>query len=178
MDVGWNRTAAVWGAWDREGDVIYLYSEYYQGQAEPPIHAHGILSRGSWVPGVIDPAARGRGQRDGVRLFEDYLELGLNLELADNALEGGIYKVWTRLSTGKLKVFRTLSNWLTEYRLYRRDEKGKVVTEGDHLMDSTRYMVLTGLSLATLPPPDEDPDEWRDNINREEHLGRSRVGGY
>jgi len=178
MDVGWNRTAAVWGAWDRESDTVYLYSEYYQGQAEPPIHAHGIQSRGTWVPGVIDPSARGRGQRDGVRLFEDYLDLGLNLELADNALEGGIYKVWTRLSTGKLKVFRTLTNWLTEYRLYRRDEAGKVVKEGDHLMDATRYLILTGLDLAELPPPEEDPDEYRDRINREEHLGRSRVGGY
>jgi phage terminase large subunit-like protein len=178
MDVGWNKTAAVWGAHDRESGVVYLYSEYYQGQAEPPIHAHGILSRGDWIPGVIDPAARGRGQKDGSRLFEDYLDLGLKIDLAENALEGGIYKVWTALSTGKIKVFSTLRNWLTEYRLYRRDEKGKVVKEGDHLMDCTRYIVLSGLNLASIAPEDDDPDAWREEGRSEEHLGRSKVGGY
>src|SRR5262245_9996093 len=25
LDVGWNRTAALWGAWDKESDVAYLY---------------------------------------------------------------------------------------------------------------------------------------------------------
>ena len=178
LDVGWNRTAALWAAWDRESDVVYLYSEYYQGQAEPPIHAHGIKTRGEWIPGVIDPAARGRGQKDGSRLFEDYLGLGLRLNLSENALEGGIYQVWTRLSTGKLKVFRTLQNWFTEYRLYRRDEKGKVVTEGDHLMDDTRYILLSGLDMSETAPPEDDPDAYREEMQRKEHLGRSRVGGY
>src|ERR1700676_3248186 len=35
MDVGWNNTAAVWGAIDREHDILYLDSEYKRGQAEP-----------------------------------------------------------------------------------------------------------------------------------------------
>jgi len=102
----------------------------------------------------------------------------LNIELADNALEGGIYRVWTALSTGRIKVFNTLRNWLTEYRLYRRDEKGKVVKDGDHLMDCTRYIVLSGLSLAGVAPEEEDPDAWREEGRSEEHLGRSKVGGY
>ncbi len=57
------RTAAVWGAWDRDDDVLYVYSEHYRGQAEPVIHAESIRSRGQWIPGVIDPASRGRGRR-------------------------------------------------------------------------------------------------------------------
>jgi phage terminase large subunit-like protein len=32
MDVGWNRTAVVWGASDPGSGMIYLYSEHYQGQ--------------------------------------------------------------------------------------------------------------------------------------------------
>ncbi|WP_022727234.1 terminase [Fodinicurvata sediminis] len=152
MDVGWNRTAAVWGAWDRAIDCIYLYTEHYRGQAEPSIHASAIRARGEWIPGVIDPAARGRQQGDGEQLLAQYRNLGLKLTEADNALEAGMYAVWERLSTGRLKVFRTLQNWQAEYRLYRRDENGKVVKEFDHLMDATRYLVLSGLSCAKIRP--------------------------
>src|SRR5262249_32515232 len=31
LDVGWKKTAAVWGAKDPDSGVIYLYSEHYQG---------------------------------------------------------------------------------------------------------------------------------------------------
>lgn len=141
LDVGWNRTAAVWGAWDRDADVIYLYSEHYRGQAEPSIHAHSIKARGDWIPGEIDPASRGRSQRDGEQLMQTYKDLGLKIKPAINAVESGIYEVWQRLSTGRLKVFRSLNSWKSEYRVYRRDEKGKIVKENDHLMDTTRYLV-------------------------------------
>ena len=32
MDVGWNRTAAIWGAIDRETGSTYLYSQHYKGR--------------------------------------------------------------------------------------------------------------------------------------------------
>jgi len=141
LDVGWNKTAAIFGALDRDTDVLYLYSEHYKGEAEPVIHAQGIKARGNWIPGRIDPAARGRGQRDGEQLLHDYRNLGLKVTPAINAVESGIYKVWERLSTGRLKVFKSLENWLAEFRIYRRDEKGKIIKDFDHLMDSTRYLI-------------------------------------
>lgn len=144
LDVGWNRTACVWGARNNETGVIYLYSEHYRGQAEPVIHAQAIKSRGEWIEGVIDPASRGRSQADGRKLIETYRELGLHLHTSSNAVESGIYDTWQLLSAGKLKVFKSLSNWLMEFRLYRRDESGKIVKERDHLMDATRYFVLSG----------------------------------
>ena len=152
LDVGWNRTAALWGAWDRSVDVVYLYTEHYRGQAEPSIHATAIKARGDWIPGVIDPAARGRQQGDGQQLLHAYMSLGLNLTPAVNAVEAGIYAVWERLSTGRLKVFRTLMNFQAEYRLYRRDENGKIIKEFDHLMDAARYLIVSGLHVATVMP--------------------------
>lgn len=153
LDVGWNRTAAVWGGLDTNTDILYLYSEHYVGESEPPIHAAAIRARGDWIPGVIDPASRGRGQRDGQRLLEDYVQLGLNLATSINALEAGIFEVWTRMSTGRLKVFRTMQNWIGEFRFYQRDEKGRVKDgQNDHLMDATRYLVLSGLSRAIIRP--------------------------
>lgn len=152
LDVGWNKTAAVWAAWDRAVDVMYLYAEHYRGQAEPSIHATAIRARGEWIPGVIDPAARGRGQRDGEQLTNDYAECGLHLTLAKNPRESGVYAVWERLSTGRLKVFSTLMNWQAEYRIYRRDDDGKIVKAYDHLMDVTRYVVVSGGAVAKVKP--------------------------
>jgi hypothetical protein len=152
FDVGWNRTAAIWGALDPESDILYFYSEHYRGQAEPAVHAQAVLARGRWIPGVIDPAARGRGQKDGEALLGIYKELSLNIEKADNTIEAGIYAVWSRLSCGKLKAFKTLQNWLAEFRIYRRDEKGAVVKANDHLMDASRYLVMSGLDRAIARP--------------------------
>lgn len=156
LDVGWKRTAALWGAWDRDNDLVYLYGEHYRGQAEPAIHAQAIKARGVWIPGVIDPASRGRGQKDGEQLMLIYQELGLNLSVADNALEAGLVAVWQRLSTGRLKVFKTLVNWIKEYRFYQRDEKGRIKDgQADHLMDDTRYLVMSGLAVAAIRPAEQ-----------------------
>lgn len=166
LDVGWNRTAALWGAIDRDTGTIYLYSEHYRGQAEPSVHAGAIRARGEWVPGVIDPAARGRSQADGHQLRQDYVDLGLNLTDADNTVEAGIYAAWERLSGGRIKVFSTLQNWRSEYRLYRRDERGKIVKSNDHLMDCMRYLVNSGLSVAITKP-----------VSKTRAMFESRFGG-
>jgi phage terminase large subunit-like protein len=152
LDVGWNRTASIFSAWDRDTDTVYLYDEYYRGQAEPSIHADAIQARGIWIPGVIDPASRGRSQKDGEALFDQYVNLGLKLDFAQNTVEAGIYEVWTRLSTGRLKIFKTCQHWLAEKRLYRRDDQGKIVKENDHLMDATRYLIMSALDLAICKP--------------------------
>jgi hypothetical protein len=152
MDVGWNYTAVVWGAWDKESDVVYLYDCYKREKAEPEIHAAAVKLRnvaGTDIPGVIDPASRGRGQADGQQLLQLYRRNGLKLITADNAVESGIYNVWSRLSTGRLKIVKgPMTQWLEEYRMYRRDEKGKVVKIHDHLMDATRYLMMSGLRIS------------------------------
>jgi hypothetical protein len=168
--VGWNRTAALWGAWDRHADCVYLYSEHYQGEAPPQVHADAIKARGDWIPGVIDPASSGSNQKDGTALRDEYAGLGLDLALADNTVEAGIHAVYRRLVSGRLKVFRTLANWRSEARLYRRDEKGKIVKERDHLMDATRYLVMSGMGRAITKPQ----MTWADDNPR----GRNVVTGY
>ncbi|HEY8937378.1 MAG TPA: hypothetical protein VIM65_19265 [Cyclobacteriaceae bacterium] len=152
LDVGWNRTAGLWAAYDKDSQMTYLVSEHYRGQAEPAVHAQSIKSRGEWIPGVIDPASRGRSQHDGFQLLNGYRDLGLELSLADNAVEAGIYAVWSRLSAGKIKVFRSLSNFMAEYRVYRRDDKGRIVKQNDHLMDCLRYIIMSGLDKAIAKP--------------------------
>lgn len=152
LDVGWNRTAALWGAKDRETGVLYIYAEHYRGQAEPSIHAEAIKARGQWIKGAIDPASRGGSQKDGEQLMAVYRGLGLDLTPAINAVEAGLYEVWQALSTGRIKFFSTLQNTEHEYRIYHRDEKGRVVKENDHLMDDLRYLWMTWDRVASVKP--------------------------
>ena len=144
MDVGWEWTAAAHFAHDKDSDTLYIYRTYKRSQAEPSVHAEAIKAPGDWVPGVIDPASAGSSQRDGVSLMENYRALGLILTPANNGVESGILTTWQRLSSGKLKVFRSCQDWLAEFRVYRRDEKGRIVKKNDHLMDCTRYGVMSG----------------------------------
>lgn len=155
MDVGWKKTSAAFLAWDRENDIVYVISEHYRGQAEPATHAAAIKARGIWLPGFIDPASRQRGQKDGDQLLALYQGLGLKLNVADNGVDAGLHEMYLRLATGRMKVFSTCVNWLMEYRLYRRDEHGKIIKKNDHLMDATRYgsrtSSLVRFSVAPMP---------------------------
>lgn len=158
MDVGWNNTAAAWLAHDLESDTVYVTHDYKKGQAEPAVHAATIKAKGNYN-GAIDPASRGRAQKDGEQLMRLYVEQGLSLYAADNTVEAGIFDVYERLTTGRLKIFKTCIDTMAEYRIYRRDEKGRIVKQNDHIMDCIRYGVRTGLVHATYAKPQkvEDP---------------------
>jgi len=165
LDVGWNNTAACWGALDPESGVIYVTSDYKRGQAEPAVHAAAIRARGPWMTGAIDPASRGRSQHDGEQLINLYRVQELKLMLADNAVEAGVFDVYERLSTGRIKVFKTCSQFFEEYRLYRRDERGKIVKQNDHIMDAFRYMVRSIVEYGSTKILNK-PDPYARNDSR------------
>ena len=150
LDPGWNCTAGLWGARDPETDCIYLYSEHYVAKQEPVTHAHSIQTRGDWITGAIDPNA-GTNLKDGSQMRDLYEELGLLLVSGNNAVEAGILAVLLRYQAGTLKVFKSLMYFRKELRLYRRDEKGKIVKEKDHLMDAKRYLINTDGVFSTRP---------------------------
>lgn len=154
MDVGWNRTAVLWAAKNPATGQVIVYDEYYQGMGEPASHAIGIKARGEWIPGVIDPASKGRSQVDGSQLLVFYRKLGLNLITADNTVEAGIMDVWNMMVSGQLKIQAKCFNFFSEFRQYHRDDKGKgkIVKKYDHLMDACRYLVTTGVGVMKLRP--------------------------
>ena len=69
----------------------------------------------------------------------------------DNPIESGILTVWQRMHSGRLKVFASLSKYLEERRLYRRDERDQIVKDRDHLQDSLRCLV-NGISRMSAKP--------------------------
>ncbi len=152
MDVGWNNTACLDFAEDPNDNMIYAYSEYKQGKEEPAIHALRIKEKGDWIPGIIDPAARQRSQKDGSQLMQIYIEHGLKLIPADNRVESGIYSVREMLASGRLKIFDNLQKLKAEYLTYVRDMDGRIVKENDHLLDCLRYGIVSGINIGQTPP--------------------------
>jgi len=160
MDVGWNKTAAIWGARDNQSGVIYFYSEHYRGQAEPIVHVEAFKARGVWIPGAIDPASVGSSQVDGKQLLSIYRKLGLDLTTAANAVEAGIYETWMALSGGRLKVFKSCRAWINEFRTYQRDQNGKIIDDHKyHLMASTRYFMMSGRGIMKTRPVAPDTQQ-------------------
>jgi phage terminase large subunit-like protein len=148
FDHGYFNTAAAWFAYDKDNDVIYLYSEYKRGEVSLDTHATAILARGAWIPGVGDASAR---ESDGKQIIDKYKGLGVKLRLATKgSVDAGIQELLSRLSTGRFKVFSTCQKWLDEYRRYQYDEKQRIVKRDDHLMDVTRYGVQDGPRIATV----------------------------
>jgi phage terminase large subunit-like protein len=151
MDVGWDRTAAVFGARDPDSGVLYIYGEHYVPHQPPEVHAARIKAvAGDWMVGCIDPASK-QPLKDGTQLIQEYRRLGLRLREADNAVEAGIMKTTSLMTQGKLKLFpHTTPNLQAEYLTYRR-EGHKIVKDHDHALDALRYMVM-GLRFAKVQP--------------------------
>ncbi|MFK5283259.1 hypothetical protein ACI3PL_27175, partial [Lacticaseibacillus paracasei] len=68
-----------------------------------------------------------------------FAKAGLLIKKAQKSdKDARIYEVYSRLSSGRMKVFRgALPNWLFEFRQYRRNENGKIVSPHDHAMNAT-----------------------------------------
>ena len=180
FDVGWNCTAAVWGAIDPDTNKIYIYSEYKKGKEIPAVHASAIKSLGSWIPGAIDPrGADNRSQIDGTRLIDLYDDEGLILVKANNGVESSILRIKQLFESGQLKIFDTCKDLIAELRLYRRNDSGEVVKENDHLIDAFRYFVMTGIDHAELPPDVDARESFNNLYARLAGNGeRSPVTGY
>lgn len=149
VDFGWsNPTAAVWLAYDSAHDIVYVTDVYCASERVPAEHAAEILRRGNWIPAVCDPSGQAVGVKDGASLMEVYEKHGLRFDAADNAVEAGLMAWLERMRAGKFRVFEDLLPWWHEFRIYARDERGRVIKRDDHLMDATRYALVSGLVLA------------------------------
>jgi phage terminase large subunit-like protein len=181
LDVGWNWTAFGFWAVDPDTGVAYMYECQKVSAMEPYEVVKLIHAVDGRIRGVIDPAAAGRGQKDGERLIQAYRDLGLDIVPANNAVAAGIQNVWRRLVSGKCKIFRGKGEpMLAEYRMYRRDEKGNIVKENDHLMDGgLRYPIMSflvdGLAMTQKAQlmNDEDASMWLNVSKQERQQARS-----
>ena len=146
LDFGWDHpTAAVWLAWDRDTDTVYVYDCYRKSTETPVVHSAAIRERGDWVPVVWPHDGSQHDKGSGKPLAELYRKQGLNMVHkhfsnidGSIAVEPGIMDMLQRMQTGRFKVFNYLHAWFEELRMYHRKD-GKIVKVHDDLMSATRY---------------------------------------
>lgn len=145
---GANATAAVWLALDPVARGVFLTQAYKRESPEVAVHIAAVKAPGAWIPGVGDAASLITTEHDAEQLISVYRRGGLDIDLPDKAVETGIQDVWELMSEGRFKAFASAEAYWREYRMYHRDEKGRIVKKDDHVMDSKRYAVRSGLKRA------------------------------
>jgi len=149
IDFGWDHpTAAVRLALDREADCIYVTHTYRQAEATPMIHAAVLKSWGAGLDWAWPADGLAHDKGSGVRLAELYRAQGLALlsghatfEDGSMGVEAGLLEMLERMQSGRWKVFRHLTDWFEEFRLYHRRD-GRVVKREDDLLAASRYAMM------------------------------------
>lgn len=135
MCVTWNEIAAVWLAHDPQTGNFEMTGEYWAVPTDPALHVKEIRDRGAWIPGVISAMEDQRERRDGYLLAEKYVNLGLRLDATPEIHSATvIVDLNNALNQGKLKIFGNVSKFFDQYRMYRRDPKGKLPLHNVALM--------------------------------------------
>jgi hypothetical protein len=161
LDFGWDHPfAAVKLAWDRDADCVYVANACRLRESTPVMHAASLKPWGDWLPWAWPHDGLQHSKDSGKPLADQYRHHGLRLlpehaRFAPNpdgspgtsGVEAGLMQMLDRMQSGRLKVFRHLSEWFQEFRLYHR-EAGQVVKINDDLLCATRY-ALMDLRFAT-----------------------------
>lgn len=142
-------TSVLWGAYDKDQDILYITTEHVRTNAEPAINAQAIVARGKWVPGIIESDETRLEARQ--EMAAVYWAHELSVVLADRAFGAGVQDVAGRIASGRLKVFATCQRFFREYRAHRRDEDDKIIGAG--LMDCVRILARPQTILYMKPKP-------------------------
>ena len=149
LDFGWDHpTAAANIAWDRDLDAVYITAVYRKSEETPGVHALSIKPWGAWKPVAWPHDGLQHDKGSGEELASQYRKQGLNMlkekathKGGGNGVEAGLADMLERMTTGRLKVFRTCTEWFEEFRLYHRKD-GVVVKKLDDAISASRYGIM------------------------------------
>ena len=158
--------AAVWGAWNRDQDTIYIYDAYKQKHPLMSVHAASVKSRdpGGLIPIAWPHDGLKRQPKSGQPLYKMYRAEGLAMMNMSaryedkvggrQAVEPAVLDIMERMGEGRFKVFRHLGQWFEEFRVYHRKD-GLIVDRNDDLMAATRYldMMIRKARVSYVPRP-------------------------
>lgn len=162
LDFGYDHPfAAINLALDRDADCVYLCKEYAEREATPVIHAASVKPWGKWIPCAWPHDGLQHDKGSGIVLKTQYQDQGLEMlsEKAEwpeggNGVEAGLIDMLDRMQTGRFKVFKSLGGWLSEFRIYHRDE-GQIVKIKDDRISASRYALMMLRHAKVKPKADK-----------------------
>jgi phage terminase large subunit-like protein len=172
LDIDTRNASCLWGARDKESDTLYIIAEFTVGRAELPLMAEAVRKKGSGIPGLFDNLARKRSKAEGQKLIDALLDLHLDIFTVQGDPEAAVTEIASRIRTKRLKVFATCTQWIAQYRAYRRDRDGELKDESDGLMRALDLLALWGSEV-------DAPSEERAGAEKEDDWAVSdRITGY
>lgn len=147
MDFGWDHPQAhiqLW--WDKDEDVIYLSRVWKAKQKKATEAWSAVKAWSKNTPTAWPHDGHQHEKGGGAQLKEQYADAGFDM-LPDhatwpdggNAVEPGIAEIRDMMLDGRFKVFNTCEPFFEEFRLYHRDENGKIVKLNDDILSAVRY---------------------------------------
>ena len=149
IDFGFDHpAAAVWVAWDRDSDTVYLTDEFRVRETSVVMQAPLLAARGKWMPVAWPHDGLQHDKGSGEQLAEQYRKNGVNMlperatfEDGSNGVEAGISEMLERMQTGRWRVFSTCKSWIEEFRMYHR-KNGLIVKKRDDVVCASRYAMM------------------------------------
>lgn len=143
---------------DPDQDILYVVSAHKKSDMDYIAHSSVIKKAGGDVHGDRVPVAwphdghkRQNVQTGLIQTKKQYKSEGVSLlgrsARYKNDKGGGqdtepvIEEIYTRMTTGKFKVFSTCTQWFEEFRNYHRKD-GVIVRKRDDIMAATNYAVM------------------------------------
>jgi phage terminase large subunit-like protein len=150
MDFGWDHPQAhiqLW--WDKDQDVIYVAKAWKKSERDAIQAWTAVKPWSQRVPTAWPHDGLQHEKAGGEVLKAEYQKAGFQM-LPEHAtwvegglsVEQGIMEITQRMRDGKFLVFKTLSDWFEEKRLYHRDAHGRIVKERDDIISATRYAYM------------------------------------
>jgi hypothetical protein len=164
---------ALWCAIDLEAKVNYVYAEYLAPLGNLAIHAEAVRQRGAWIPVVFDMVANDRTKESGIKLVDRLIDMNLELFTAELDRDAAVVEAATQMASDRFKVSELCPKWVAQYRAYRRDGDGELVSGNDQLMVATELLLSAGLDVAAF-----DGEYQRDSANEWARKSANPITGY
>lgn len=154
----WNEFAAVWITRQPQTGQHYLYFEYSVPPGDPARHATEIVKQGDWIHGVMLAEEQGRDQKDGFAMAAKYSKMGFKIDTIRHVQDTMILEAKEALSSGKLKVFSNLGRFFDQYRMFRRDDKGRLPEYNTGVVTAMMIAWRARDKMRALPEPPKAQD--------------------
>jgi len=139
-------------AWDRDNDIVYITKVWKRRDQTLGQHAQQINSTDDWMPVAWPHDGEKRDADSGLQFHKTmrtkYKVNMLSQSARYKADKGGAQAQWPiidtvneRMANGKLKVFRTCTDFLKEARSYHTKD-GLIVPKKDDILKAAFYAIM------------------------------------
>lgn len=126
--------AAVWIVRQPDTGVHFAYAEHLSQTVDPVEHAKALRAKGSWVPGIMVSSENQAIRREVYAVGQKLSANGFSSVELTKVAEPEILQLRDALQAKKLQVSDSCKQFFDQYRMFRRDDNGKLPSENHGLI--------------------------------------------